>query len=116
MTAKRRPRIVLAIGKLRKCKPSWDTRDWCPQCHGTWLDGGGFEAISECLIDEAVRMPRQELEKGLVTDARGIMTGRPGRRAAELGDAPADLEALVNGTIFEYLPPAAFLERIPRVL
>jgi len=90
--------------------------DWCPQCHGIWLDGGGFEAISEYLIDESVHAPRKDIERRVVEDAKRVIAGGPESRAAELGDTEADLEALVNATIFEHPALATFLERIPRVI
>jgi Zn-finger nucleic acid-binding protein len=90
--------------------------DWCPQCHGIWLDGGEFEAISEYLIDESVHLPRKDIERRLVEDAKRVVTGGPESRAAEAGDAGADLEALINATIFDHPALATFLDRIPRLL
>lgn len=90
--------------------------DWCRQCHGIWLDGGEFEAISEYLTDESVHVSRRDIEKRLVADAKRVVTGGPESRAAELGDTAADLEALINATIFDHPALATFLDRIPRLL
>ena len=90
--------------------------DWCPQCHGIWLDGAEFETISEYLLDESVHVRRKDIEKRLVEDAKRIVTGGPESRAAELGDAEADLEALVNATIFEHPALVTFLTGIPRFM
>lgn len=90
--------------------------DWCRQCHGVWLDGGEFAAISDYLIDESVHVRREGIKKRLAEDAKSVITGGPESRAAELGDAAADLEALINATIFEHPALATFLNGIPRLL
>ena len=90
--------------------------DWCPQCHGIWLDGAEFEAISEYLIDESTRLPRKDIEKRLVEDTKRVVTGGPESRPAELGDAEADLEALVNATILAHPALTTLLTRIARLM
>jgi uncharacterized protein len=80
--------------------------DWCPQCHGMWLDRGDFEQITEYLRDELKGAHSKEIEKQLAADLKHVWTGGPESRLDELLDAKAAASALINATIFEH--PALF--------
>jgi Zn-finger nucleic acid-binding protein len=80
--------------------------DWCPQCHGMWLDRGDFEQITEYLRDELKAAHSKEIEKQLAADLKHVWTGGPESRLDELLDAKAAASALINATIFEH--PALF--------
>jgi Zn-finger nucleic acid-binding protein len=90
--------------------------DWCPQCHGVWLDGGEFAAISDYLIHESMHLHHKDIEKRLAEDAKRVVTGGLESRGAELLDAKADLHALINATIFEHPALFSFISGIPRAL
>lgn len=80
--------------------------DWCPQCHGMWLDRDDFEEITEYLKDELKDTHSKSIEKQLVEDLKHVWTGGPESRFDELLDAKAAASALINATIFEH--PALF--------
>lgn len=80
--------------------------DWCPQCHGMWLDRDDFEEITEYLKDELKDTHSKSIEKQLVEDLKHVWTGGPESRLDELLDAKAAASALINATIFEH--PALF--------
>ncbi len=90
--------------------------DWCPQCHGMWLDGGEFEAMREYLRREAMHARTKDIEKRLVEDAKRVVTCGPESRVSEFLDAEADLHALVNATIFEHPALFKFITGIPRYI
>lgn len=76
--------------------------DWCPQCHGMWLDRGEFEAITDYLSQELRHMHPQDIEKQAAEDVRRVWSGGPESRAEELLDAKAAVSALISATIFEH--------------
>jgi Zn-finger nucleic acid-binding protein len=76
--------------------------DWCPQCHGMWLDRGEFDAIAAYLKDELMRMGTRDIEAHAMADVAHVVKGGPESRLAELLDAKAAVSALVNATIFEH--------------
>jgi Zn-finger nucleic acid-binding protein len=76
--------------------------DWCPQCHGVWLDKGEFEAITAYLRDELVAMHPKDIEKLVAEDIERVWSGGPETRVQELLDARAALSALINTTIFDH--------------
>jgi Zn-finger nucleic acid-binding protein len=76
--------------------------DWCPQCHGIWLDRGEFEAISDYLRHELMHMSPKDIEKQAAADARRIWSGGSESRFEELLDAKAAVSALISATIFEH--------------
>jgi Zn-finger nucleic acid-binding protein len=80
--------------------------DWCPDCHGVWLDRGEFDSITGYLHDKATNATPQEFGREIVKDLKMAVTGGPESRLAELGDAAAAAEAFVNAVIFEH--PALF--------
>lgn len=90
--------------------------DFCPQCHGMWLDGGEFVTISDYLIHESMHAHTKDVEKRLVEDAKRIVTGGPESRIAEVGDVASDIHALINATIFEHPALFKFVTGIPRLI
>jgi len=76
--------------------------DWCPKCHGMWLDRGEFEAITDYLKDELTRMHPKDIEKQAAADVKRVWSGGPETRLEELVDAKAAVSALINATIFEH--------------
>ena len=76
--------------------------DWCPQCHGIWLDKGEFEAITEYLRQELGTMHPKDIEKLVAEDIEHVWSGGPETRTQELLDAGAAFSALINTTIFDH--------------
>lgn len=76
--------------------------DWCPKCHGTWLDRGEFEGITEYLKQELGHEQPKEIEHEAVADIKRVWTGGPESRLQEALDAKAAVSALISATIFEH--------------
>jgi len=76
--------------------------DWCPKCHGMWLDRGEFESIADYLKAELTRMHPKDIEKQAAADVKRVWSGGPETRFEELVDAKAAVSALINATIFEH--------------
>ncbi len=76
--------------------------DWCPQCHGVWLDKGEFEAITAYLRNELGAMHPKDIEKIVTEDIERVWSGGPETRIQELMDARAAVTALINTTIFDH--------------
>jgi uncharacterized protein len=77
--------------------------DWCPTCHGIWLDRSEFDSIVEYLRDEATEATPKEIAHEIGEDLKKAVTGEgPESRLAELGDAAAAIEAWANAHIFEH--------------
>jgi uncharacterized protein len=87
--------------------------DWCPQCHGMWLDRGELQAIAEYLRDERTAMGPKEIEAHAAESLTRAVRGSDEGRLAELLDAKAALSAMVNATIFEHPALFAFLTNSP---
>jgi Zn-finger nucleic acid-binding protein len=89
--------------------------DWCPQCHGMWLDRGEFEGITDYMTHERAHMQVKQIEKQLATDVKRVVVGGPESRIDELRDAKSAVSALISATIFEH--PALFnlVTSIPRL-
>jgi Zn-finger nucleic acid-binding protein len=80
--------------------------DWCPQCHGTWLDRDEFQAIVDYLKKELLREHPKDIEKQIAADLKRVWSGGPESRLDEALDTRAALSALLSGTVFEH--PALF--------
>ena len=80
--------------------------DWCPKCHGIWLDRAEFDSILEYLNTEAANATRKDVEKEIVQDLKKLWKGDPESRATEVADIAAAVMALANVTVFEH--PALF--------
>jgi uncharacterized protein len=76
--------------------------DWCPQCHGMWLDRDEFKALTDYLWAEEVGMKPREIEKDALEEVKKILTGGPESRVEDLRDALDASSAMLNATIFEH--------------
>ncbi len=86
--------------------------DWCPVCHGIWLDRAEFNSILEYLNTEAANATRKDVEKEIIEDLKKLWTGGPEGRAAELSDIASAVMTLANFTLFEHPPLVRFLSNI----
>lgn len=89
--------------------------DWCPQCHGVWLNRGEFEEITEYLKNELAHEQPKEIERQVVDDVKRVWTGGPESRLEEALDAKAALSALISATIFEHPALTALCTRFPHI-
>jgi len=80
--------------------------DWCPKCHGIWLDRAEFGSIIQYLDTEVGNATRKDVEKEIAEDLKKLWKGGPESRAAEIADIAAAVMALANFTVFEH--PALF--------
>jgi Zn-finger nucleic acid-binding protein len=76
--------------------------DWCPKCHGVWLDRDEYNKIVGYLRHEAGTATIQDVEKEIAEDLRQLWKGSPAGRVAEIGEVAAAVTALLNFTIFEH--------------
>jgi Zn-finger nucleic acid-binding protein len=76
--------------------------DWCPKCHGEWLDRGEFQTILDYLKEEMAAAHARDIEKQVAEDARRVVEGGPESRWAEILDTKAALSALINTMIFDH--------------
>lgn len=88
--------------------------DWCPQCHGMWLDRGDFQAITDYLKTELLREHPKDIEKQIALDLRHVWSGGPESRLDEALDAKAAVSALLSTFVFEHPALFAFLNGLPR--
>jgi Zn-finger nucleic acid-binding protein len=76
--------------------------DWCPKCHGIWLDRGEFDKVNEYLTNEVGDASVEDVEKEIAEDFKKLVHGGPESRLAEIGDMAAAVTALVNFSIFDH--------------
>jgi Zn-finger nucleic acid-binding protein len=76
--------------------------DWCPKCHGMWLDRGEFDSIIEYLNAEAVNSTPKEVEEEIAKDLKKLVKGGPESRPAEIVDIAAAVETFLNFEVFEH--------------
>jgi Zn-finger nucleic acid-binding protein len=86
--------------------------DWCPKCHGIWLDRGEYDRIIEYLGDEAGEATIKDVEKEIAEDLRQLWKGGPAGRLPEVGEVAASVMALLNFTILEHPKLFKFLTDI----
>jgi len=89
--------------------------DWCPKCHGMWLDRDEFQEITDNLHDKLSKLSSDEMKRKVFEEIKEIWSG-PESKISEILDAKAAISALINIKIFEH--PALFntltkLSRIP---
>ena len=106
-----------------KCKPqkllttgfgdSKTLLDYCPQCHGVWLDEGEFREIHDYLFSEVNKYSSSQMAKKVYEEIKEIWSG-PENILSEILDAKAAISALICITIFSR--PALFnkLQEISR--
>ena len=77
--------------------------DWCPSCHGVWLDRNEFDSITAYLRDDATRATPSEVVREFRQDLKNALSGAgPESRAADLEDAAVTLEAWANAVVYEH--------------
>jgi Zn-finger nucleic acid-binding protein len=89
--------------------------DWCPQCHGMWLEQDDFDSVIEYLKRELHTMHSKEIRKRVLDEVKRLCSGRPENRVEELLDIQATVSALVNTTIFEHPTLATLCMSAPRL-
>ena len=75
--------------------------DWCPKCHGVWLDRDEFQEINQHLRDKLNKLSSAEMRKKVFEEIKEIWSGPEGK-ISEILDAKAAISALLNITIFEH--------------
>ncbi len=75
--------------------------DWCPQCHGTWLDHGEFREITDLLKARLDELSAVDMREKVYEEIKGIWGGPEGVLSDVL-DAKAAISALINITVFEH--------------
>jgi len=75
--------------------------DWCPKCHGIWLDRDELSQIIKCLRDKLNDLSSEEARAKVTEEIKEIWQGREGT-LSEILDAKAAVSALINITIFEH--------------
>jgi len=103
-----------AVRSTRRCPKCEDERllttafgtsdillDWCPSCHGVWLDGDEFEAIVDYLGHKLDALSSAEMKQQVVQEVKEIWTGPEGT-LSEVRDAGAAINALLCITLFEH--------------
>ncbi len=76
--------------------------DWCPRCHGVWLDQDEYSEMVAYLRRELDSMRPEELEGAEWRELKAAVTGGAESRGRELRDAMATLGALFNATLVEH--------------
>jgi Zn-finger nucleic acid-binding protein len=74
--------------------------DWCPSCHGTWLDRDEFQEIVNHLSTKLSKVSAAEMKKKVYEEIKEIWDG-PENIISEILDAKAAICALINISIFE---------------
>lgn len=75
--------------------------DWCPECHGIWLDRDEFQEIVAFLRGQLTQLTSAEMKKKVYEEIKEVWDG-PESAIAEILDAKAAIWALINITIFEH--------------
>ena len=73
--------------------------DYCPKCHGVWLDEGEFREIHNCLISELNKYSSGEIAKKLYEEIKEVWSG-PENILSEIMDVKAAVSAMICVTIF----------------
>ena len=89
--------------------------DWCPQCHGMWLDQDEFDSVTGYLKHELYNMHSKEMEKKALDEVKLLWSGGAESRYEELLDVRATISALINATIFEHPTLARLCMGAPRI-
>jgi Zn-finger nucleic acid-binding protein len=85
--------------------------DWCPKCHGMWLDRGEFDSIVEYLNTEAANATPKQVEEEIAKDVSKLVKGGPESRVAEVSDIASAVETFLNFKVFEHPAVYQFLTR-----
>jgi Zn-finger nucleic acid-binding protein len=87
--------------------------DWCPQCHGMWLDRGEFKSLTDYLWSEELGVKPQEIEQEALEELKKIWTGSEESRLEDLRDAFSASSAILSASIFEHPQLFYFLHSFP---
>ena len=79
--------------------------DYCPKCHGIWLDGAEYRQIVDHLTAHLNKYSSKDMAAKAYQEIKEIWSG-PENVVPEVLDAKAAIAALLNITIFEH--PALF--------
>lgn len=74
--------------------------DWCPDCHGVWLDGGEFREIVDLLKERLSDLSEEELKERIREELSDVWDG--GGDIGEITEIRAAVSALINMTVFEH--------------
>ena len=86
--------------------------DWCPQCHGIWLEKREFDSIVDYLKNEADEMKPGGIRKEALDEVKRLWEGGSVDRLEELRDAHAAMWALVNASLINHPTLFALLESV----
>ena len=79
--------------------------DYCPKCHGVWLDEGEFRQIHDYLFSQVNKYSSGEMAKKVYEEIKEIWSG-PENILSEILDAKAAVSTLICITVFS--KPALF--------
>lgn len=74
--------------------------DWCPSCHGTWLDRDEFQEIVDFLKSKLDQISSGDLAKKVSDEIKEIRNGPEGK-ISELLDAKAAIWTFINVKMLE---------------
>jgi Zn-finger nucleic acid-binding protein len=74
--------------------------DYCPSCHGTWLDRNEFQEIVAFLTEKLNELTSEEAKGKVYEEIKEIWTG-PENIVSEILDAKATISAFINILIYE---------------
>ncbi|HVA63458.1 MAG TPA: zf-TFIIB domain-containing protein [Terriglobales bacterium] len=89
--------------------------DWCPRCHGIWLDQEEFAEMVEYLKREMGALRPEEMRARALQELKAVWSGGAEGRLEELLDAKATLGVLINATILQHPALAAICLGAPRL-
>jgi Zn-finger nucleic acid-binding protein len=75
--------------------------DWCPSCHGLWLDKGEFQGIVQFLSEKLIKLSSAEMASKAYQEIKEIWNGTESK-ISEILDAKAAISTLIAITIFEH--------------
>jgi Zn-finger nucleic acid-binding protein len=75
--------------------------DYCPSCHGIWLDNNEFQEIIEYLKAELLKLSSDEMKKKLYKEIKEIWNG-PETVWSEVVDAKAAILAFLSLKMYEH--------------
>ena len=88
--------------------------DWCPKCHGTWLDREEFDAIVENLRSRLNALTTDEMRTKVYEEIKEVWRG-PEDKISEILNAKAAVSALINIMIFEHPRLYRLIEQVQSI-
>jgi len=89
--------------------------DWCPNCHGVWLDRQEFQEVLQYMTDKLNTLTSDEMKSRIYEEIKEIWNG-PENKLSEILDAKAAISALINITIFEHPKLFNWLTNFSRII